>query len=292
MSQSPERAGAIYDLGYRRYDGERFGRRQAMTALFTQGMRSAFGLGRRPASKIAPFALAAIALIPAAIYLGIAAIAPADIDLIAAEDYLDVIFIILILFVAAVAPEIVGRDLRFRTLALYFTRPVERDDYAIARLGALAAACLAVTLVPQTVLYIGNALAASSVADYLQDEWADAPRIILSGAVAALYASSVGIAIACHTHRRSFAMGGVVAFFIILGIVAEILAETLGGTWHVLDPGTQIRAATLLIFNRDPNVDEPLSTHDVPLGAAAIVGAGVIALAIAVVLRRYRLVRA
>ena len=59
MSRLPERAGAIYDLGYRRYDGFRLGRRSSMLALFTQGLRSAFGLGRRPASKIAPFALAA-----------------------------------------------------------------------------------------------------------------------------------------------------------------------------------------------------------------------------------------
>jgi ABC-2 type transport system permease protein len=292
MSRLPERAGAIYDLGYRRYDGFRLGRRSSLLALFTQGLRSAFGLGRRPASKIAPFALASLALIPAAIYLGIAAIAPGDLDLIAAEDYLEVIFITLILFVAAVGPEVVGRDLRYRTLALYFTRPIERDDYAIARIGALAVACLAVTLVPQTVLYIGNTLAADSVWEYLQDEWADAPRIIASGAVAALYVSAVGLAIACHTHRRSFAMGGIVALFIITGIVAEVLAETVSGAWLMLDPGIQIRAVTLLIFNRDANADEPIATEDVPIVGAVIVLMGVIALALSIILRRYRMVRA
>lgn len=292
MSQQPERSGAIYDLGYRAYDGARLGRRQAIQSLFTQGLRSAFGLGRRPAAKVAPFVFAALALIPAVVYLGIAALAPADLDLIATYDYLSVIFVILILFVAIVGPEVVGRDLRYRTLSLYFTRPIARDDYAFARLASLAAAALAITLAPQVVLVIGNALAADSAWHYLREEWLEFPRIIVSGAITACYVSSLGLSIACYTPRRSFAMGGVVAIFFLSSAVGGILSEFAGGPWIVLNPQQQVRAATLIIWNRDPSADEPFGLYDLPLafGAAAMIATFIAATA--VVVRRYRKVGA
>jgi ABC-2 type transport system permease protein len=290
--QPSERAGAIYDIGYRRYEGERSGRRGAFETLFWQGFRAAFGLGRRPLAKVAPWLLSALALLPAAVYLGIAAIAPADLDIIETSDYLDIIFIILILFVAAVTPEIVGRDLRFRTLSLYFTRPIERDDYALARLAAVTAATLAVTLVPQLTLVVGNALATEDAWEYVREEWAELPRVVVTGAVAAVYASAVGLAISSQTHRRSFAMGGIVAFFLISAAVGGILGETLAGEFVLLDPGNQLRCLTLLVFNQDPGRNEQLGSHDVPLIAGVFVLAGYLAAAIAVLLRRYRTVPA
>lgn len=288
----PERTGAIYDLGYRGYDGPRLGRRHAFMALFVQGFRAAFGLGRRPAAKIAPFLLAALAVVPAVIYLGMAALIPADLDLIATADYLQIIFIVLILFVAAVAPEVVGRDLRYRTLSLYFTRPVHRDDYAFARVAAVAAALLAVTLVPQAVLVAGNALADDNAWDYLKEEWAEFPRVIVSGAVAALYAALLGLAVACHTPRRSFAMGGVVALFVIAGFLSGTLSEFASGWFTLLDPGEQLRAATLLIFNLDADSGERLGRYDIPPVLGVLVMLATMAVALGVVIYRYRTVRA
>jgi ABC-2 type transport system permease protein len=292
MMQSPERTGAIYDIGYRRYEGVRLGRRAALESLFVQGFRAAFGLGRRPASKVAPFLLASLALIPAAVYLGIAAIAPADLEVIQTDEYLQTIFIILVLFVAAVSPEVVGRDLRFRTLSLYFTRPLARDDYALMRLAAMAVAALAVTLVPQTVLVIGNVLAANDAWNYVKDEWEEAPRVIASGVVAAAYSASIGVAIACHTHRRTFAMGGVVAFFIITSALGEILGDTVDGLFILINPAQQLRSATLLIFNKEADPGELLAEYDVPLGAGALLLAGVFVGAVAIIMRRYRRVSA
>jgi ABC-2 type transport system permease protein len=292
MSQLPERIGAIYDIGYRRYEGTRLGRRAALESLFAQGFRAAFGLGRRPASKVAPFLLASLALIPAAVYLGIAAIAPADLEVTTTDEYLQDIFIILVLFVAAVSPEVVGRDLRFRTLSLYFTRPLARDDYALMRLAALAVATLAVTLVPQTVLVIGNVLAANDAWEYVREEWEQAPQVIASGVVAAAYSAAIGVAIACHTHRRTFAMGGVVAFFIIMSALSEILGDTVDGLFILLNPAQHVRSATLLIFGKDADPGELLGEYDVPLGAGALLLAGVFAGAVAIIMRRYRRVSA
>ena len=119
----------IYDLGYRHYDGPRIGRRGTLLTLYVHSLRSAFGLGRRATSKIFPFALAVFAFVPAIIQLGVGAIVSGvdqHVDLFKHEDYFTYVRIILVLFCAAVAPELVGRDQRNRTLSLYFSRAVSR----------------------------------------------------------------------------------------------------------------------------------------------------------------------
>ena len=44
--------------------------------------------------------------------------------------------LLIVLFVAVVAPELVSRDLRSGVLPLYFSRPLRRADYALAKCGA------------------------------------------------------------------------------------------------------------------------------------------------------------
>ena len=147
-----ERAtGSIYDLGYQRYEGKRLGRVHGFRALYRESLRSAFGFGRRGSSKVFPFGLLVIAAFPAIVQIIIgtfAAGADADLEILAAEDYFEFINIVLALFCAAVAPELVGRDLRNRTLAIYFSRAMGRlerflwpADYPCRRARANSRAC-------------------------------------------------------------------------------------------------------------------------------------------------------
>src|SRR4051812_7563372 len=66
--------GNIYDLGYRRYEGQRLGRRHAIRSLYLFSLRGTFGIGRSGRAKIAPFGLAFLALLPALVAVGIDAI--------------------------------------------------------------------------------------------------------------------------------------------------------------------------------------------------------------------------
>ena len=67
MPAEPAAAGVIHDLGYRRYDGPRLGRRQITVALAWHSFRAAFGFGRGPKAKVVPV-IALIALcLPAVI---------------------------------------------------------------------------------------------------------------------------------------------------------------------------------------------------------------------------------
>ncbi|MEX2081825.1 MAG: ABC transporter permease, partial [Dehalococcoidia bacterium] len=202
-------AGSIYDLGYRNYAGRRLGRLNAFMTLFWFSLRSAFGISRGGRAKIIPMGLAAIVFVPAGIQLGIAAIASDAIDFIRPEEYYGFVFIIIALFTAAIAPELVGRDQRNHTLALYFSRPLLRSDYAMAKLGAAGAALLVLTLGPQVLLFVGNAFAGNDFRGYLSDEGDTILPILATAVILSVYISAIGLAIAAQTPRRAYASGAI-----------------------------------------------------------------------------------
>ena len=150
--------------------GPRIGRRGTLLTLYVTacGAPSGSGGGRR--SKIFPLALAIFAFVPAIIQLGVGAIVSGvdeHVELFKHEDYFTYVRIILVLFCAAVAPELVGRDQRNRTLSLYFSRAVSRFDYTLAKFAALTSAMLVLTLGPQLLLFIGNGMAADDLGGYI-----------------------------------------------------------------------------------------------------------------------------
>jgi ABC-2 type transport system permease protein len=286
-----EQSGSIYDLGYRRYQGARLGRGHAIQTLFVQSLRAAYGLGRRPSSKIAPAVLAVVALTPAVIQLGVAAIFPSDdIDAFKLEDYFGLIQVILALFVAAVAPELVGRDLRNRTLSLYFSRPLARSDYAFAKLAAMCVAVAVLSVVPMLVMSLGNAMASANTVDYFEENWRELPRILASGTLVALAFSALSLVIAAQTPRRSYATGGIIALFVLSAVIGNILAETAGNWGLFLSIFDVADTATRWIFGAE------LSGSFEEVGQAGPLCAGFLGLVTAgatgVLLRRYQRVAA
>jgi ABC-2 type transport system permease protein len=197
-------AGNIYDLGYRNYEGVRLGRRHAVLALYVQSLRGIFGFGRHTSSKIIPIGLTIIALLPAVIQLGVTAITPDAIEpsgMFQPSDYYEFIQWPLVLFVAAVGPELLGRDQRNHTLSLYFSRALLRSDYVLAKLAALASALIIISLVPQLLVFAGNAFAGSDSLQYVRDNWRDIAPIVGSGILLSLFMSSIALAIASQTSR-------------------------------------------------------------------------------------------
>ncbi len=267
MQPSEARAGSIYDLGYRNYDGLRLGRRHAITSLYWYTLRSAFGIGRRASSKIMPFAIVIIAFIPAIGQLAIAAIV-SNVEVYTPSNYFAYIEVPVALFCAAIAPEICGRDMRQRTLSLYFSRALHRRDYVLAKLAAFATALLFLTLLPQVVLVMGNGLASSDLWGYVQDNWAELPRTAASGALIAVMAACVCLAIASQTPRRAYATIAVVAWFLITWPIAGILVTEIGGAGRLavfISPFEFMHGTTLWIFNISPATDTTMDVADYPL---------------------------
>jgi ABC-2 type transport system permease protein len=298
--QSEPAAGTIYDLGYRNYEGARLGRRQAITTLYLQSLRGAFGLGRHHTSKIIPLALAAITLIPAVVYLGIAALVSdatggfelSDFEIVRASEYYGFVQWPLALFVAAVAPEAVGRDQRDRTLSLYFSRALLREDYVLAKVASVMTAVLLLALAPQTLLLIGSALVDDDAASYLGENWKEVASIIGSGALLALFTASVGLSIGSMTSQWPLASGGIIAYFAITFLLGAIFAETFADgpmRYVVLVSGFHIiRGSTFWIFGETPSgVTDDLELGGLHTGYFVVAAIVMIALALLILRRRY-----
>ncbi len=165
-------AGAVYDRGYRPYDGPRGGRRAATFALYRASIRRALGLRRSWRQKVAPFVLLAIVTVPAVVNVGIAYITRNEInrriEFITYRQYVGVSSALLV-FVALTAPDIVCPDRRQRVLPLLFARPLTGVDYVLAKVGALFTILFAFSFLPQLLLFVGQALVSDSALDYVRD---------------------------------------------------------------------------------------------------------------------------
>ncbi len=229
MTASPEQAGTIYDIGYRRYDGPRLGRRGAIGAIVAAGLRASFGLGRSGRSKIIPWGAVILGLLPAGVAVAIRVLVGDIVDLYSYENYVWGIGGLLPIFMAAQAPELVVNDLRHRVLPLYFSRPIGRFDYVAAKLVALSLALLSLTLVPVLVLFLGRVLAAEDLIAAFGDELGALPAIVGSGIIHAVVLASLGLAICSLAARRAYAAGAVLAVFLIGGVISGTLQEVGGG---------------------------------------------------------------
>ena len=286
--------GGIYQLGYKPYQGVRLGRGAAVVALYRDSVRSAFGLGRKPSAKIAPAVLIGLAVVPALVQVAVGALAGAVADLIEHSDYFRIVQIILALYGAAVAPEIAGRDQRNRSLALYFSRPIGRTDYALAKYAAIVTAMLAITLVPQLLLWLGRGLATEEFGTYLTEEWDVLGRILAAGLVASALIGAVAVTVAAQTPRRAFATFGIIAVFLVTLAISGILAggidtrETHYGIF--VAPFNVIDGLSLWLFNATPPPDSPLERAGFD-GAWYLAAAGAwTVVGVALLVRRYRVV--
>jgi ABC-2 type transport system permease protein len=228
--------GAIYDLGYRAYDGPRLGRPHAVATLFWASLRAAYGLKRSGRAKVVPWGLAAFLTAPAAVAVAISALVPGGASPFTYDDYLWNMRVLLAIFVAAQAPELVSADQRQHVLSLYFSHALRRSDYALAKLGALAAAVFGLTLLPMLVLFFGRVLLAADVPAAFGNQLENLPQVIGAPLIYALPLAALGMAIAAYTPRRAYATGAIIAVFIVTAAVGGILGEATTGTVARLGP--------------------------------------------------------
>jgi ABC-2 type transport system permease protein len=215
----------IHDLGYRPYTGPRLGEGAIARSLFVTGLRNAFGLGRSAKSKVMPFILLALNLLPALIIVGVMAMVGLDALPMGYAEYASTTQVLLGIFVAAQAPVLFSRDLRHGSIALYLARPLRSSTYALARWGSLLVATLVFLLLPILLLYVGALLAELDVTQESRDAG-------VAGVLALLLALSLtGIAglIASLSTRRGFAVVATIAVLLIgNGVVTAIQGISLG----------------------------------------------------------------
>ncbi len=218
--------GAVYDRGYRPYEGPR-GRRGAATyALYKASMRRALGLRRTWRQKVAPFVLLGVVTIPAIVNIGIGYVTrdrlQDSFEIITYREYVGVSSALL-LFVALVAPDVMCPDRRQRVLPLMFARPLIGFDYVAAKVGAIATILFAFSFLPQVMLFIGNMLISDSALDYFTGHTDVLWKVPVAVLILALYYAVIGCAIASLTDRRIVAGAAVIGLLLLTSIAAGVI---------------------------------------------------------------------
>ena len=211
----------IHDLGYRRYAGPREGAGTTALSLYVTGVRHAYGLGRSGRSKVLPFLLLAINLLPAVILIGVVTTMKLDEQLLSYSAYTSQLQMVVSLFAAAQAPVLFSRDLRHRSIVLYLARPLSSQLFALIRWASLATAILIFTLLPTLVLYVGGLLAGLDVGA----ETSDALKSVALQVVLACMLAGITGLISSWALRRGFAVvASIIVLIVVVGVVLIVQA--------------------------------------------------------------------
>ncbi|WP_030685602.1 ABC transporter permease [Streptomyces globisporus] len=290
-SQAPDTT-RIHNIGYRSYDGPRLGRAYARRALFSQSLRGAYGLGRSAKSKVLPMLLFAVMCAPALIIVAISVYTKADKLFMEYTQYAVYLQLVIAVFLASQAPQSVSRDLRFRTVPLYFSRPIERVDYVLAKYGAMASALFVLTATPLLIMWIGSMLA--------KMDFAEQAKLfgqgLVSVAVLSVLFAGIGLLMAALTPRRGFGVAAVIA---VLTISYGAVSTLQGISYATENTGSIVwlglfSPLTLVIGLQNAFLGAPASfpgEMEVGAGVGAVYLLVVVGLVVAcygILMRRYR----
>lgn len=247
------RYGEIFDRGYAHYDGPRRGRRGAITSLIGYSMKRAMGIRKSWTAKIMPFLLYLSASIPLIIMIGITAIVP-DFPFASYTDYFSGIFMLVGLFVAIAAPEMICVDRHERTLPLYFSRAILRGDYVLAKVVAMSLLTMTMTGLPGALLWLGRQLASDNIRQAMVDNIEDLGKILFLGLLTSLMLGTLGLMISSFTTRKGVAITIILIGFLVLTGAAQALSITLEeyswSRWFLLgDLQTVVSSLSIQLFD-------------------------------------------
>jgi len=292
--------GVIHDIGYRRYTGPRLGRGYAVRSLYVHGLRTAFGLGRSAGAKVFPWGVFALLMAVAAVIVAVQSqiSAPGE-RLIEYWQYPDRVNLLILLFCAVAAPELVSRDLRGGVLPLYFSRPLTRLDYPVAKWASLISAVFLMLFAPLLLLFLGTAFSLKSMSAVWHEFGAFSEGLATTAILAALF-GSIALLISSLAGRRAVAAAITVGFFILTTPVVGVLqalsyvqsnghprtggALTLSQLSFLASPLTIVNGISDWLFNHKEH--ESMIGSFGPLYVA--VAFVVIALCVGLTLLRYR----
>lgn len=273
MSPPGDVSGVIHDIGYQRYTGPRLGRRYVVRSMYVHSLRTAFGLGRSARTKILPVGLFAVVCIAALIIVVISTRLP--VPVLGYVDMVTTFATVAALFVAVVGPELVSRDLRNNLLSLYFSRPLTRIDYALAKLAGMATALFALFTGPMLIMFIGLVLSgkpnvATETGHFLLG--------LVAAGIGAVLFTAIAVPLAALTGRRVFATGMIIALFLlttpIAGVLTAIGSGALAELAGLFNPVTLLSGVNHWLFGATgPNVGPYGLVY--ALVTIAIAGAGI-----------------
>ncbi len=232
--------GEVYDRGYQHYEGLRLGRRHAFWALVIYSMKRALGSKKRWTAKVVPTLMYVAVGLMIAIPLGIRAFFD-EASVVEYWEFFGIVYVILAVFVASIAPELLCNDRHENVLPLYFARAITRLDYLLAKLLAATLLTLTITLVPMAIYWLGRQLLEDSPLSAMKNNIGDLLRVSLISVVSSLFLAAVGLVISSMTGRKSIASAGIivgllVVSFISYGVVDSDVSSNAGGIALLFNP--------------------------------------------------------
>lgn len=218
--------GEVYDRGYQHYEGARLGRAHAFRALTTYSMKRALGAKKSWTAKMVPALMYVAAGLMVVIPLGIRAFLD-QASVVEYWEYFFSVFVILGVFVASVAPEMLCNDRSENVLSLYFARAITRMDYLLAKLLGTALLTLTITLVPMVIYWLGRQLLEDSPLSAMKDNAGDLWRVVVMSLVTALYLGSVALMISSFTGRKSIAVAVIILAFLVISAFSFALISVI-----------------------------------------------------------------
>lgn len=270
----------IYDRGYRPYDGPLTGTAGARRAVYKEGLRRPLGLGRKARMKIFPWTLLSIALVAAAIFVGLHwAIGSID------ESFrqgipsygglFDFYSAISLLFIAFTGPLLLVPDRTSGALSIYFSRPLTVDGYLTAKAAAFATVVGAIYLIPQTVLHLGLSLiSADGFLPYLEANLDVLWKVPLTALAFVVIHGSLVFALAAVINRTGLAAAAFLGILTVGRGIAGRISEApfTGARWFsLLDLGQHPRIIRDYFFGDTVEYASEAAGFEVWVSAAVII---------------------
>lgn len=155
-------------------------------------------------------------------------------------------------FLAALAgPGLLAPDLANNALPLYFSRPLTRWTYALARLTVLMGMLSIVTWVPGLILFALQVGLAGGW--WFAANWTLGAGMVAGFLVWLLVLSLVAMASSAYVKWRVVAAAVSLAFFFVLSGVGEMIDNVFRVTWgHIIDPAWSVNQIWCAMLGVDP----------------------------------------
>lgn len=156
------------------------------------------------------------------------------------------------IFLAALAgPGLIAPDLANNALPLYFSRPLVRVDYALARLTTLFGLLSVITWIPGLLLFAMQVAMAD--ASWFWANWKMSLAILAGFAIWILMLSLVALASSAYARVRVVAGGIILGFFFILNGASMMINGVFRATWaSALSPTWATRRLWYAMLGVDP----------------------------------------
>jgi len=282
----------IHDIGFRHYDGERFGRGWVVRSLLVETLRGIFGLGRPARAKAMPWVLVSFLTVPPLIMALVVVLTRQPELPVSYSQYPAGFWLVIALFVGGAAPYCVSRDLRHGVMPLYLSRPMARTDYVLARFVGLSLAVFGVLALGETTLLVGALLAELPAGEQITG-WLGG---LLLCALLAVELSAITLLIAAFTPRRGLGVAAIMTGLVVgsgmVGIIVGISDEqgltAVAQFLPALDPFTLVDGLAVSLLGESTFRPYPFPDG---FGATAIylaVWAAVVGACLLLLFRRYR----